>query len=198
MVRTEFPFAVETVDPLWITLADGTRIAATAVAPDDRRQSAGVVEMVPYRRRDGTVFRDMDMHPYLAGHGIAAAVSTSAAPAIRMASCATNICRGSRKTRARSSPACHAGLVQRQCRHDRHFLGRVQCPAGRGAPAAGAEGHHHPVLDRRPLCRRRPLHGRRLLTENEMWSNFMLAKTAMPPDPQIVGDALARACGRAG
>ena len=30
--------------------------------------------------------------------------------------------------------------------------------------------------------------GGALLTENEMWSNFMLAKNAMPPDPQIVGE----------
>ena len=33
MVRTEFPFTVETLDPLWITLADGTRIAATLWRP---------------------------------------------------------------------------------------------------------------------------------------------------------------------
>src|SRR5205085_9983965 len=31
--------------------------------------------------------------------------------------------------------------------------------------------------------------GGALITENEMWSNFMLVKNAMPPDPQTVGDA---------
>ena len=31
--------------------------------------------------------------------------------------------------------------------------------------------------------------GGALLTEQEMWSNFMLVKKAMAPDPQIVGDA---------
>ena len=73
MVRTEFPFAVETLDPLWITLADGTRIAATLWRPRTDAKVPVVVEMVPYRRRDGTVARDMRIHPCLAGHGIACA-----------------------------------------------------------------------------------------------------------------------------
>ena len=30
-----------------------------------------ILELIPYRRRDGTVFRDMKMHPYVAGHGFA-------------------------------------------------------------------------------------------------------------------------------
>ncbi len=30
--------------------------------------------------------------------------------------------------------------------------------------------------------------GGALITEQEMWSNFMLVKNAMPPDPQIVGE----------
>ncbi len=74
MVRTEFPFAVETVDPLWITLADGTRIAATLWRPRTVDKVPVVVEMVPYRRRDGTVARDIDTRSAgLAGHGIACA-----------------------------------------------------------------------------------------------------------------------------
>ena len=54
-----------------------------------------------------------------------------------------------------------AALVQRRGRHDGHLLGRLQRAAGRGAPAAGAEGDHHALLDRRPLRRRHALHGRR-------------------------------------
>ncbi len=69
-VRREFPFEVETIDPYWITLSDGTRIASTLWRPVTDTKVPVVVEMIPYRRRDGTVFRDMDMHPYLAGHGV--------------------------------------------------------------------------------------------------------------------------------
>ena len=71
MIRSEFPYAVETIDPLWIQLADGTRIAATLWRPKLTTPVPVVVEMLPYRRRDGTLFRDFELHPYVAGHGIA-------------------------------------------------------------------------------------------------------------------------------
>ncbi len=45
-------------------------------------------------------------------------------------------------------------------RHDGDLLGRLQRTPGRGAAAAGAQGDHHALLDRRPLRRRCPLHGR--------------------------------------
>ena len=53
-----------------------------------------------------------------------------------------------------------AALVQRLGRHDRHLLGRLQRAADRRPPAAGAEGGDLALLDRRPLRRRHPLHGR--------------------------------------
>jgi predicted acyl esterase len=63
MVRTEFlPWNRRSA---WITLADGTRIAAT-LAPTDRREGTPVVvEMVPYRRR---------------GHGVCANLSIPGSP----------------------------------------------------------------------------------------------------------------------
>ena len=70
-VRTDFPFEVETIDPHWIVLNDGTRIATTLWRPVTDKPVPVVVEMIPYRRRDGTVFRDLDVHPWWAGHGIA-------------------------------------------------------------------------------------------------------------------------------
>jgi len=51
-------------------------------------------------------------------------------------------------------------LVHRARRHVRDLLGRVQRPAGRRAPPAGAQGRHLDVRERRPLRRRRPLHRR--------------------------------------
>ena len=58
-----------------------------------------ILEYLPYRRRDGTVLRDRQMHAYFAGHGYAACASTCAAPAIPTACCTTNTCRRSRTTR---------------------------------------------------------------------------------------------------
>ncbi len=51
-------------------------------------------------------------------------------------------------------------LVRGRGRHDGDLLGRLQRAPGRSARPAGAQGDHHAVLDRRPLRRRRPLHGR--------------------------------------
>ena len=70
---TSFPHAVRAVDPLWIPLADGTRLAAKVWLPTDAasRPVPAVLEYLPYRRRDFTAQRDALMHPYVAGHGYA-------------------------------------------------------------------------------------------------------------------------------
>lgn len=70
-IRRDFPVEVETIDPQWIVLKDGTRIAVTMWKSKSNTKVPVVVEMVPYRRRDGTMFRDLEIHPYIAGEGIA-------------------------------------------------------------------------------------------------------------------------------
>lgn len=70
-VRTAFPFRVRTEDPVWIPMPDGSRLAATIWRPSRDDRVPAVVEMIPYRRRDGTLARDLDIHPWLAGHGLA-------------------------------------------------------------------------------------------------------------------------------
>ena len=68
-----FPRKVRTLDPVFITMKDGVRLAATIWLPEDAEEKPvpAILELIPYRRRDGTVFRDMKMHPYVAGHGFA-------------------------------------------------------------------------------------------------------------------------------
>jgi predicted acyl esterase len=80
-------------------------------------------------------------------------------------------------------------VVQRGRRHVRHLVGRLQRAADRGAAATGAEGGDQPLLDRRPLRRRRALHGR-LPARAEVlgWASFMLGLNALPPDPEHVGE----------
>lgn len=65
---------IRTLDPVWIPLADGTRLAATIWLPDDAeiRPVPAILEYLPYRRRDGTVARDLDNHRHFAAHGYAA------------------------------------------------------------------------------------------------------------------------------
>jgi putative CocE/NonD family hydrolase len=72
-VVEEFPNRVVVRDPVWITMPDGTRLAARIWLPDDAeaRPVPAILEYLPYRRRDGTAVRDALTHPYFAGHGYA-------------------------------------------------------------------------------------------------------------------------------
>lgn len=64
---------IEILDPVWIPLSDGARLAARITLPRQRTQHIpAVLEYLPYRRGDGTARRDMVRHPYLAAHGMAA------------------------------------------------------------------------------------------------------------------------------
>jgi putative CocE/NonD family hydrolase len=70
---TEFPRRSEVLDPVFIPLSDGVRLAARIWLPDDAAQSPvpAILEYLPYRRQDGTAERDALTHPYFAGHGYA-------------------------------------------------------------------------------------------------------------------------------
>ena len=67
------PEPVEIVDPLWITMADGCRLAARLWLPRSARTTPvpAVLEYIPYRRRDATIIGDTPRHGYVAGHGYA-------------------------------------------------------------------------------------------------------------------------------
>src|SRR5499426_3833836 len=73
-IVTQFPRQVREIENLFITLADGTRLAARIWLPADAEQKPvpAILEYLPYRKRDGTAERDALTHPYFAGHGYAA------------------------------------------------------------------------------------------------------------------------------
>lgn len=70
---TQFPHNVSVTEHLWITLKDGTRLAARMWLPLSASQQAvpAILEYIPYRKRDGTRTRDEPMHGYFAGQGYA-------------------------------------------------------------------------------------------------------------------------------
>ncbi|MDN3521968.1 CocE/NonD family hydrolase [Halomonas ramblicola] len=71
-IVNEFPRRVQE-EEIWIPLADGTRLAARIWRPVDaeRHPVPAILEYLPYRKRDLTAARDVQMHPYWAGHGYA-------------------------------------------------------------------------------------------------------------------------------
>ena len=72
-VVATYPRAIHRLDPVWIPLEDGTRLAARVWLPVDAEMSPvpAILEYIPYRRRDFTAPRDALTHPYVAGHGYA-------------------------------------------------------------------------------------------------------------------------------
>lgn len=68
-----FPHRVRTIENCWIPLPDGGRLAARVWLPEDadRAPVPAIVEYIPYRKRDGTRWRDEPIHRYFAGHGYA-------------------------------------------------------------------------------------------------------------------------------
>ena len=59
-VVRDFPHSVRVIENTWITLSDGTRLAAKIWLPDDADTDPvpAVLEFLPYRKRDGTAARD--------------------------------------------------------------------------------------------------------------------------------------------
>ncbi len=70
----KFPRPIREIMTEWIPMPDGTRLAARIWLPADAEKNPvpAVLEYLPYRRRDGTVYRDSITQPWLAGHGYAA------------------------------------------------------------------------------------------------------------------------------
>jgi len=71
--KTNLPTQVKEIEDMSIFMSDGCRLSARAWLPvnSENKPVPAVVEYIPYRKRDGTVFRDHLIHPYVAGHGYA-------------------------------------------------------------------------------------------------------------------------------
>ena len=88
-----------------------------------------------------------------------------------------------------------AAVVQRRGRSDREVVGRLQCAPDRGAPPARAARNRDGVLDRRPLCGRRALHGRVSVERQPLVGRRVLPalRAASRPGARRLGVALALA-----
>ncbi|TPK99691.1 CocE/NonD family hydrolase [Mesorhizobium sp. B2-4-12] len=72
-IVTEFPRKVVEFPDMGIVMPDGCRLSARVWMPEDAGDDPvpAILEHLPYRKRDGTIFRDQLTHPYFAGHGYA-------------------------------------------------------------------------------------------------------------------------------
>lgn len=71
----EFPHKYREIENEFITMVDGTNLAARLWIPEgaEANPAPAILEYIPYRKRDLTRYRDNLNHRYLAGHGFAVA-----------------------------------------------------------------------------------------------------------------------------
>jgi uncharacterized protein len=67
------PHQIRLVENTYIPVSDGVRLAAKIWLPADAESHPvpAILEFIPYRKRDGTVFRDARIQPHIAAHGYA-------------------------------------------------------------------------------------------------------------------------------
>ena len=65
------PYSVEETDHLWITMPDGTRLAARLWRPKTDTPVPAILEYIPYRKTDMVRARDERNHPFFAAQGYA-------------------------------------------------------------------------------------------------------------------------------
>ncbi|MER8771501.1 CocE/NonD family hydrolase [Mesorhizobium sp. M0960] len=72
-IVTEFPRKIVEFPDMGIVMPDGCRLSARVWMPADAADDPvpAILEHLPYRKRDGTIYRDQLTHPYFAGHGYA-------------------------------------------------------------------------------------------------------------------------------
>lgn len=187
---SEFPHEVEETEHLWIEMSDGTRLAARMWKPAsaDREPVPGVVEMIPYRKRDLTAIRDSIHHPYMAGHGYAS---------LRVDLRGSGDSEGVLTDEYLEQELCDAEEVLAWLAEQPWCSGRTAMMgiswggfnalqvAARRPPSLGAIVSASSTDDRYTD----DVHymGGSLLTDNLSWASTMFAYNACPPDPAIVG-----------
>lgn len=189
--RTDMPYPVEETEHLWITMTDGTRLAARLWKPVGAHDEPvpGIVEMIPYRKRDLTAVRDSIHHPYMAGHGYA---------------CLRVDLRGS----GDSEGVLTDEYLEQELLDVEDVLAWLSdqpwCNGRTGIIGISWGGFNGlQVAARRPeslgaivtVCSTDDRYtddvhymGGCLLTDNLSWASTMFAYTSSPPDPEIVGE----------
>ena len=187
-ILPELPRVVREVENLWIELADGTRLAARMWLPEeaDANPVPAILEYIPYRKRDFTTGRDEPMHRYFAGHGYAA---------IRVDMRGSGDSDGVMQDEYTAQELADGVEVIAWLARQPWCSGKVGMMGNSwgGFNALQVAALRPPalkaiitlVLDRRPLCRRHPLHGRLpAQRQHGLGHDLLRLMLPLPPDPQ--------------
>jgi hypothetical protein len=187
---TEFPRKVVEFPDMGIVMPDGCRLSARVWMPEDAGDDPvpAILEHLPYRKRDGTIFRDQLTHPYFAGHGYAS---------IRVDMRGNGDSEGlmdDEYSEQELQDACDViawAAAQPWCNGNVGMMGiswgGFNClqVAAKRPPALKAVISLCSTVDRYAD----DIHykGGCLLTENFGWASTMLSYSSRPPDPLIAG-----------
>ncbi|WP_026535128.1 CocE/NonD family hydrolase [Arthrobacter sp. H14] len=188
---TSLPHDVEETEHLWIPMSDGTRLAARLWRPVSAEDEPvpGVLEMIPYRKRDLTAQRDSIHHPYMAGYGYA---------------CLRVDLRGSGDSEGVLTDE-YLEQELRDAEEVLEWMGEQPWCNGRSGMMGISWGGFNAlqVAARRPrglgaiitVCSSDDRYaddvhymGGCLLSDNLSWASTMFAYNSCPPDPAIVGE----------
>ncbi|CCG03654.1 CocE/NonD family hydrolase [Blastococcus saxobsidens] len=187
----EFPREVVQDEHVWIPMSDGTRLAARIWRPSDgeERPVPAVLELIPYRNRDLTAYRDSIHHTYMAGHGYA---------------CVRVDLRGS----GDSEGVLTDEYLEQELQDAEEILAWLAeqpwCDGSTGMMGISWGGFNAlQVAARRPpglgavvtVCSTDDRYaddvhymGGCLLSDNLSWASTMFAYNSCPPDPAVVGE----------
>jgi len=190
-VVTNGLLAVREIENVWIPMPDGVRLAARVWLPADaeRHPVPAIVECIPYRKRDGTAYRDGIMQPYIAGYGYAV---------LRIDVRGTGDSEGlitdeyTRREHDDVLAAFEWIVAQPWCSGRIGMLG----VSWGGFNALQVAARHPPALAAIiTLCASDDRYaddahymGGCVLNENIIWGAAIFAQAALPPDPLIVGE----------
>jgi Predicted acyl esterases len=104
--------SIRLIENLYIPLSDGVRVAAKIWLPEDAEQRPvpAILEMIPYRKRDGTIYRDVRMHPWIAAQGYACVRVDIRGSGESEGLLLDEYLRASSRTGSRSSTGCRARI----------------------------------------------------------------------------------------
>ncbi|GAB3344825.1 CocE/NonD family hydrolase [Modestobacter lapidis] len=187
----ELPYDVIEEEHVWIPMTDGTRLAARIWRPpeSDVESVPAILELIPYRKRDLTAYRDSIHHPYMAGHGYA---------------CVRVDLRGS----GDSEGVLTDEYLEQELRDAEDVLAwladQLWCDGNTGMMGISWGGFNAlQVAARRPaglgaivtVCSTDDRYaddvhymGGCLLSDNLSWASTMFAYNSCPPDPALVGN----------
>ncbi|MEM9124975.1 MAG: CocE/NonD family hydrolase [Pseudomonadota bacterium] len=181
---------IEVIETVWISMPDGTRLAARLWLPDTAGQDPVpcILEYIPYRRRDRTRMRDESMHPHFAAAGYA-----SIRVDIRGYGDSDGVAEDEYSDQEiqdgydviewiAAQPWCdgNVGMFGKSWGAYNAFqVAATRPPALRAiAPVMGTDDRWREDIH---------FYGGCLANDNFWWGSIMQLYNAMPPDPEIVG-----------